>query len=162
MTAHFDQNENKRFKKIFSMWVGSFGAAPDGSEKMSVDELATITGVKKNTVKGHLAHDGTMPTVANLKMYMKALPVGFTSAVFHDCGLEVKQAEEHELPDSAHLMAEMAQGLSRLAKQLEDGNHTDDEKRAIAPFLLSLGPVCTALGHEWSGTPHVINIRAVG
>lgn len=155
MPSNLDQNENKRFKKLFGMWVGSFGSAPDGSEKTSVDELAMLIGVKRNTVKSHLAHDGTMPTLATMKLYMKALPIGFSAAYFYDCGFEISEAHEHELLSGPELMSALAKQLSTLAKDLEDGDHSIAEKRALAPTMIVFGPIMTTLGHSWLSEPHL-------
>lgn len=149
MSARYEQSENKRFKKIFTMWVGSFGLAPDGEPKMTVEELSTYTGITINTVKGHLRHDGTMPNWSNLKLYSKALPIGFMNSLLHDCGVKVVQAEEHETTDGSGLMADMAGRVADLAEDLRDGIHTDAERAAIAPKLIKLGGDCTILGHSW-------------
>lgn len=151
MTGTYEQSENKRFKKIFGLWVGSFGNAPDGEAKTTVEELSNITGIGKDTVKSHLRHDGSIPTWANLKIYMKVLPHGFASALLFDCGFEVTACHEHDLPAGGALLTELAHGVAQLAEDLKDGIHDDVEKRKIAPRLLTIGADCTALGHQWGG-----------
>lgn len=149
MPAEYEQNENARFKEIFRLWVGSFGTAPNGKPKMTVEELAVRTGVKPNTVKHHHKHDGGMPTVPTLKLYMKALPVQFASAFFFDCGFELDVAEEHETPNGHELVADLTTTVAHLADDLRDMEHTDDEKVAIAPRLEALGSTLVTTAGEW-------------
>lgn len=161
MTTTFEQSENKRFKTIFNLWVGSFGAAPNGDVKITVEELANITGMKLNTVKGHLRHDGTLPSWPNLQLYMKVLPAGFASSMMFGCGFHVVSAEEHEEQSSRGLMANMANSLAQMADDLRDGIHTEQEKHACAPDLIKLGAECTLLGHSWLGTGKPKHLKSV-
>lgn len=149
MSAGYEQSENERFKKVFRLWVGSDGYAPDDKPKMTVEELANLSGIAFNTVKGHHRHDGSMPNWANLQLYMKCLPVGFADSMLFGCGFHVVEAEEHDSQDSHGLMADLAGNLSTIADDLRDGNHSDDEKFSAAPGLIKLGADCTMLGHEW-------------
>ena len=137
-----------RFKRAFRLYVGR-GSDPLGNAKVSVIELAKLGDMSPKTIESHMDECGNLPTLATLDFYMKALPLGFSAGYFSETGMQIAEAEEHILPDGQTFQAHIAKVMLELAEQLADQDHTDIEKRRIAPLLAAVCSQGLALSQEW-------------